>query len=62
MGYRLHNDPDNKNILYGTGQCVFKGATPGTTCYFKIFPYKGAEEAINYKTDGDIQQITIQIN
>ena len=61
-GVPVENDTDNKNILYGTGQCVFKGAAPGTTCYFKIFPYKGAEEAINYKTDGDIQQITIQIN
>jgi len=61
-GIPVENDPDNKNVVYGTGQYTFKGAIPGNTYYFKIFPYTGTGEMINYKTDGNLQQITIQIN
>jgi len=61
-GVPVDSDPDNKNISYGTGQCIFKGAVSGTTYYFKIFPYKGTGDIINYKTDGTIQEISIQIN
>jgi endonuclease I len=61
-GIPVENDQDNINIAYGIGQCVFKGALPGNTYYFKVFPYKGTGDIINYKTDGNIQQITIQIN
>jgi endonuclease I len=61
-GAQVYNDEDNKNVTYGTGQCVFTGITPGNTYYFKIFPYKGTDESVNYKTDGNIQEISIQIN
>jgi endonuclease I len=61
-GISVSNDQNNRNATYGEEQCVFKGAIPGTNYYFKIFPFKGSGEAINYKTDGEIQQITIEIN
>ena len=60
-GIPVENNANNKNITYGTSQCVFRNNTPGMTYYFKIFPYKGSGEMINYKTDGSIQQISIQI-
>jgi endonuclease I len=61
-GIPVISDPANKNVPYGAGHCVFNNAVPGNTYYFKVFPFKGSGEAINYKTDGNIQQITIQIN
>ena len=61
-GIPFDNDVNHKNIPYGTGHCVFTNATPGSTYYFKIYPYKGTGDIINYKTDGNIQQVTIQIN
>jgi endonuclease I len=61
-GIPVENDANNKNIAYGTGHYTFKGGEPGTTYYFKIFPYKGTGEIINYKINGNVQQVTIQIN
>jgi endonuclease I len=61
-GVPVANDTDNKNVAYGAGHYTLKGAIPGTTYYFKIFPFKGTGDIINYKTDGTIQQVTIQIN
>jgi endonuclease I len=61
-GIPVENDAYNKIIPYGTGNYTYKNATPGATYYFKIFPYKGSGELVNYKTDGNIQQVTIQIN
>lgn len=61
-GVPVENGPDNRNVTYGSGTYFFKDAIPGSTYYFKIFPYKGEGDIINYKTDGNIQQVTIQIN
>jgi endonuclease I len=61
-GTFVENSNDDKNVAFGVGQCVFRNCTPGTVYYFKVFPYKGSGEIINYKTDGDIQQISIQLN
>jgi endonuclease I len=61
-GVPVETDINNKNVAYGVGQFTFKDVTPGTTYYFKIFPYIGIGDIINYKTDGNIQQLTIQIN
>jgi endonuclease I len=61
-GVPVDNDPNNKNIPYGTAECIFRNGVPGTTYYFKIYPYKGTGEMINYKTDGNIQQVMIQVN
>jgi endonuclease I len=61
-GFPVETDAFNKNIDYGIGQYLYKNATPGITYYFEIFPYKGTGDIINYKTDGNIQKITIQIN
>ncbi len=56
------NSADVKNITFGVGRCVFGNCIPGTTYYFKIYPYKGNDNTINYKTDGEIQELTIQYN
>jgi endonuclease I len=61
-GVPVENDPNNKNVPYGSAECVFRNGVPGTTYYFKIYPYKGTGEMINYKTDGNIQQVMIQVN
>lgn len=61
-GVAVSDDADNRNVAYGTGLCIFKGANRSTTYYFKIFPYKGFGEAINYKTDGEVQQVKITVD
>lgn len=61
-GLPVENNALNNNITYGTSHFILKDAIPGLTYYFKIFPYKGYGDLINYKTDGNIQQVTIQIN
>jgi len=50
----------NKNVAYGVQKAVFGGLTPNTLYYFKIFSYRGAGSNIDYKTDGPIQQVSIQ--
>jgi len=61
-GIPVDSDQFNRNVEYGNGQYIYKGGISGTTYYFKMFPYKGSGDIINYKTDGGIQQIAIQIN
>jgi endonuclease I len=61
-GIPVENDASNRNVTFGTEAYTFKGAVPGTTYFFKIFPYKGMNDIINYKTDGSVQQISIYIN
>lgn len=41
-----------KNVAAGVQTAVFDGLTPETTYYFSIYPYNGAANKINYKTDG----------
>lgn len=60
-GVPVLTDGWNKNVSYGSGQYVFKGAVPGNTYYFKIFPYKGSGEAINYKVEGSVQQVMVEV-
>lgn len=61
-GNPVSDDFWNRNVVYGEGTCTFSGLTDGTLYYFKIFGYTGAGTAIDYKTDGTIQQISIQAN
>jgi endonuclease I len=61
-GIPVANNASSKNVVYGIGRCVFHSLVPGITYYVKIFPFRGAGESINYKTDGTIQQLTIQLN
>jgi hypothetical protein len=50
----------NLNIDYGVEKAIFGGLTPGQLYYFKIFGYTGSGASIDYKTDGSVQQISIQ--
>lgn len=45
-----------KNVLAGVQTHTFTGLTPGTTYYFKIWPYNGSGSNINYKTDGSVPE------
>jgi hypothetical protein len=59
-GTPVSDDFLNKNVPYGTGTVTFGGLTPGDTYYFKIFGYTGSGGSITYKTDGQVQQISMQ--
>lgn len=54
------NDFFNKNVAYGVKKAIFGGLTTNTLYYFKIYPYTGSGTNIDYKTDGEIQQVSIQ--
>lgn len=59
-GNPVENDFWNKNVAYGIEGCTFGELTSGTVYYFKIFSFRGSGPGIDYKTDGDIPQISIQ--
>jgi len=61
-GTPVADDFWNINVNYGAGTCTFDGLTEGTTYYFKIYGYTGSGSSIDYKTDGTIQQVSIQAN
>lgn len=58
-GTPVSNDASNKNVEYGVETCTFGGVTPSVVYYFKIFGYTGNGTSIDYKTDGDVQQVSI---
>lgn len=58
-GLAAENDFNNKNVAFGVGKSVFGGLTPNTMYYFKIFSYTGNGTSIDYKTDGNVQQVGI---
>ena len=41
-----------KNVAQGTQSVAFTGLSSETTYYFKLFPYNGIGNQINFKTDG----------
>lgn len=47
-----------RNVTSGTQTYKFTGLTAETTYYFKIFPYNGSGEQIDYKVDGTVPQAT----
>jgi hypothetical protein len=47
-----------KNVAAGIQSVAFTGLNPETTYFFKIFPYNGLGNQINYKTDGAVPQRT----
>lgn len=49
-----------KNVLAGVQTHTFTGLTPSTTYYFKIWPYNGTGSNINYKTDGNVPEASVQ--
>lgn len=52
----------DRNISYGVQEVWFNNLQPATTYYFKIFGYTGSGNSCNYKTEGDIPQISKSIN
>jgi hypothetical protein len=58
-GTIVSDDFSNKNIDYGVGKAIFGGLTPNTLYYFKIFGYVGSGASIDYKTDGEVMQVSI---
>ena len=59
-GTTVSDNPSNKNIEYGIQKAIFGGLTPNAMYYFKIFGYSGSGTAIDYKTDGTVQQVSIE--
>jgi hypothetical protein len=59
-GATVSDDFWNKNVPYNRQTVTFGGLTPGDTYYFKIFGYTGSGGGITYKTDGQVQQISMQ--
>jgi endonuclease I len=59
-GTTITDDFWNKNVSYGAQKATFGELTPGTLYYFKIFSYSGNGNDIDYKTDGEIQQVSIK--
>ncbi len=59
-GVSVPNDPVNMNVLYGVKEVLFKNLLHDTYYYFKMFPFSGTGESINYKTDGDIKQVMMK--
>lgn len=59
-GTPVSNNGSNKNVDYGVETCTFGSLTPNTIYYFKIFGYTGSGASIDYKTDGTVQQVSIQ--
>jgi hypothetical protein len=58
-GVTVSDDFWNLNIDYGVENCMFENLSPNTTYYFKIFGYSGSGNSIDYKTDGNIMQVSI---
>jgi len=49
------------NVDYGEQQALFKGLNANTTYYFKLYGYTGSGSASDYKTDGTIPQISVNV-
>lgn len=47
-----------KNVAQGTQTCTFSSLSENTTYYFKIYPYTNSGSAIDYKTDGNVPQLS----
>lgn len=56
-GVPIADGPADKNIPFGVQQAWFKNLNSNTVYYFKIFPFKGSGNLINYKTEGTVPQI-----
>lgn len=59
-GISVSDDFSNLNINYGVEKAIFGSLTPGTMYYFKIFGYTGSDASIDYKTDGEVMQVSIE--
>jgi len=56
-GIAIPTGPMDKNVLYGLQQVMFTNLIPDTYYYFKMFPFRGNGEGINYKIDGAPQVV-----
>lgn len=57
-GTPVANGFSAKNVAYGVQKAIFGLLTPGTTYYFKMYGYTGEGASIDYKTDGDVPQVS----
>jgi endonuclease I len=57
-GVAVPDGPAAKNVASGVQEAWFVNLAPGTTYYFKIFGYVGFGTGIDYKTDGDVPQVS----
>ncbi|MEI6852984.1 MAG: endonuclease [Bacteroidota bacterium] len=55
-GVPVTENHKNKLVSYGVQQILFTNLTSNTTYYFKMYPYTGSGNVINYKTDGLVPQ------
>ncbi|HMM12423.1 MAG TPA: endonuclease [Bacteroidales bacterium] len=56
----VYNGPNDRYVLQGVQQ--LKLSLPAGTYFFKLFPYTGIGESINYKTDGAVPQLSKVVN
>lgn len=49
------------NVAHGTTSATFYNPTPGETYGVWIYPYTNSGEDIDYKTDGDVPYITVEV-
>ncbi len=59
-GITVSDNFSNKNIDYGVEKAIFGGLTPNAMYYFKIYGYAGSGTSIDYKTDGEVMQVSIE--
>lgn len=57
----IYNGASDNYVLQGVQQLRLGNLNPGTY-YFKLYPYTGSGENINYKTDGSVPQMSLQVN
>jgi len=59
-GESVPDGPTARNISRGIQEVLFGNLNANATYYFKIFGYTGSESNIDYKTDGNVQQVSIE--
>jgi len=59
-GESVPDGPTARNISRGIQEVIFGNLNANATYYFKIFGYTGSESNIDYKTDGNVQQVSIE--
>ena len=59
-GTAYSNSNNDQNVNYGVQQAWFKNLSAGTY-YFKLFSYTGSGATADYKTDGQVPQMSVTV-